>query len=139
MKVADLFGAELDFWVARAEGISALICRDLCYAGISADYMRKPKAGWAPPFSPSISWEQSGPIIERERISIRYIRMYPGDKNPTPAATLACRTELTELRAGPAKGAGWYFGETPLIAAMRAYVASKFGDEVPEARETVRG
>ena len=24
------------------------------------------------------------------------------------------------------------FGETPLIAAMRCYVASKFGDEVPD-------
>lgn len=28
-----------------------------------------------------------------------------------------------------------YFGETPLVAAMRAYVASKFGEEVNDGRE----
>lgn len=62
------------------------------------------------------SWAQGGPIIERERISIApYVtlahpwdaRIYAPDEEPWQAA-----------------------GPTPLIAAMRCYVASKLGDEV---------
>ena len=53
----------------------------------------------------SKDWAQGGPIIERELIAIH------GDWK----ATL---------------GEGTYEGPTPLIAAMRCYVASKLGAEV---------
>jgi len=63
----------------------------------------------------STDWAQGGPIIERERIDVLYEH---------------------DLRwiAVPQKGIESY-GPTPLIAAMRCYVASKLGDEVeiPEA------
>lgn len=59
----------------------------------------------------STDWSEGGPIIEREMITV-----------------------------GPAKHAGYmawawpkgngFYGDTPLIAAMRCYVASKLGDEV---------
>lgn len=75
-------------------------------------------------YTPSTDWAQGGPIIEREEIGIR--RNVPCSRG-------------REWEASPsilAKGAGgkWGYGSTPLIAAMRCYVASKLGDtaEVPE-------
>lgn len=65
----------------------------------------------------STDWAQGGPIIEREKIGFwSYTLDEDGNENP-----------------------GWYAetfegavadGPTPLIAAMRCYVASKLGDEV---------
>jgi len=70
-------------------------------------------------FSPSTHWGQGGPIIEREDISPRSC----GDGSWV---------------------ADWYFGDvrcvgpSPLIAAMRCYVASKLGDEVDIPAELVQ-
>jgi hypothetical protein len=61
----------------------------------------------------STDWAQGGPIIERELIAIH------GDWK----ATL---------------GEGTYEGPTPLIAAMRCYVASKLGDEVDLPEELTK-
>jgi hypothetical protein len=61
-------------------------------------------------FEPSENWADGGPIIERERI-----RLDP--RGVWVAAHDTC--EWTE-----------YSGPTPLIAAMRCYVASKLGDEI---------
>lgn len=67
--------------------------------------------------SASTDWAQGGPIIEREKIGFwAYTLDEDGNENP-----------------------GWYAetfegavadGPTPLIAAMRCYVASKLGDTV---------
>ena len=65
-------------------------------------------------FSPSTHWAQSGPIIEREKITIS--------------------DALDEWVAG-SKGRLTYFGPTPLIAAMRCYVASELGNEVEIPKE----
>jgi len=61
------------------------------------------------PFEPSCVWAQGGPIIEREGIAL-YLN---GDDGWTGED-------------------GWKraTGPTPLIAAMRCYVAMKLGDEV---------
>ena len=67
---------------------------------------------------PSTDWEQGGPIIEREGIAIY---LY-GDG---------------EWQAVLEKE---YEGPTPLIAAMRCYVASKLGEEIeipPELLEFI--
>lgn len=60
-------------------------------------------------FSPSANWAQGGPIIEREEICVLapVRNLWRGRKNG--------HTE---------------YGPTPLIAAMRAIVASQLGDEV---------
>jgi hypothetical protein len=68
----------------------------------------------------STDWAQGGPIIEQEEIGI---------KRNSPCS------DGRQWEASPsitAKGAGgkWGYGPTPLIAAMRCYVASKLGDEV---------
>jgi hypothetical protein len=61
-------------------------------------------------FEPSENWAQGGPIIERERITLLY--QY-GDGYDAYRHT-------GHKQRGP----------TPLIAAMRCYVASKLGDDV---------
>lgn len=63
-------------------------------------------------FTPSTDWAQGGPIIERECICVEL----------SMDAPIWCAN----------KGLGRYhhFGPTPLIAAMRCYVASKLGDQI---------
>ena len=65
-------------------------------------------------WSPSTYWAHGGPIIERE-----CIRLAGGGAG----SWFASLDRLTP----PARSA---YGPTPLIAAMRCYVASKLGDEV---------
>jgi hypothetical protein len=59
----------------------------------------------------STDWAQGGPIIEREKIGIRALQDR-WDAIKTISPFVAC------------------YGTTPLIAAMRCYVASKLGDNV---------
>ena len=65
-------------------------------------------------YQPSTDWEQGGPIIEREKINISMSASAPW------MAWFYDGLEMVELTDG----------ETPLIAAMRCYVASKLGAEV---------
>lgn len=67
-------------------------------------------------FAPSKKWSQGGPIIERERILIE-----PHSQTEW-CATYKCPDAVFD-------------GPTPLIAAMRCYVASKLGDEVDVPEE----
>jgi hypothetical protein len=65
---------------------------------------------YGPGFAPATQWEHGGPIIERERIRL----------DPRGLWCAAHDTHEWTESTGP----------TPLIAAMRCYVASKLGDEV---------
>jgi hypothetical protein len=65
-------------------------------------------------WSPSTDWAQGGVIIEREKIATRFDL-----EEQEWQATIAAEDEWVY---------GW--GATPLIAAMRCYVASKLGNEV---------
>ena len=70
-----------------------------------------------PPFS--TDWAQGGPIIEREEISIS--REFASGRIEWAAWTPAPIRDDAEA---------FGYGPTPLIAAMKCYVASKLGDEV---------
>jgi hypothetical protein len=70
---------------------------------------------WPSPYSSL--WERGGPIIERERITVSS----PREFSPRWSAVCFLRPSEVMVRGE---------GRTPLIAAMRAYVSSKFGDEV---------
>lgn len=65
-------------------------------------------------YTPSTNWAQGGAIIERERIRL------------DPRGIWV---------AGHDSSNDEYTGKTPLIAAMRCYVASKLGDEVEIPKE----
>ena len=65
-------------------------------------------------YIPSTSWAQGGPIIERERISF-----------------VSPNEVIDEWEAiHPTQMNNESYGPTPLIAAMRCFVASKLGAEV---------
>ncbi len=66
-------------------------------------------------YTPSTDWAQGGPIIEREGISV-------------DRAGLAWTADLSDSVGGYIEHTE--SGPTPLIAAMRCYVASKLGDEI---------
>ena len=70
---------------------------------------------YGPGFKPSTEWAHGGPIIERERIRI------------DPRGVWCAAHDSCEWT--------YYTGETPLIAAMRCYVASKLGEIVEVPRE----
>ena len=77
------------------------------------------KYRWCGWWYPSTDWAQGGPIIEREVICIG-----SGMDASTWYANKGC-------------GQHHRFGPTPLIAAMRCYVASKLGAEVEVPDELV--
>jgi len=76
---------------------------------------------WVPP-DYSSDWAQGGPIIEREGINL--------ENNPSRCHWIAS-TPAPEHRNGAVETVGL----TPLIAALRCYVASKLGDEVEIPKE----
>jgi hypothetical protein len=111
IKVSQAEGATLDWLVAKCEGVELLDPHDnkweLCWtllADNSGDY-----------YAPSNDWAQGGPILTRERIQIQI------DAQGNYFAV----QWIKGIGYGPRVD-----GPTPLIAAMRCYVASKLGDEV---------
>ncbi|MES1982441.1 MAG: phage protein NinX family protein [Pseudomonadota bacterium] len=128
-KVGKLEGATLDLWVARAEGrclhekqrasmgeggteYFCEVCDEPIYGSIT-------RRDW----KPSTNWLQGGPIIERERLEIM-LRMTAGEwQGEWRAINIWSDRENRYAQA---------YGDTPLIAAMRCFVASKFGAEVDD-------
>jgi len=80
----------------------------------------------APRFQFDTSFAQAGPIIERERITLRTNACVPGHW----AAYIDFGSSSTAVKARQS-------GPTPLLAAMRCYVASRFGDEVEIPEELI--
>ena len=108
MKVSELEGAKLDYWVAKAEKLYKPKIWDF-EEGKRCVYQ---KMSTHDIFAPSRDWSQGGPIIERERMSFGH--MGGGKYEALIYASRVCA------------------GDTMLIAAMRCYVNYKFGDEVPD-------
>ena len=114
MKTSDLTGAALDWAVAEADGLKTETWHT------NAITVLYPGAPRFVPFMPSRDWRVGGPIIERERIN-----------------TTANLPSTGWYATNPSKGQCVPFGlsPTPLVAAMRCYVASKLGDEVDVPEE----
>ena len=135
MRVAELNGALLDYWVARAQGYEHTSARDAgfaldgqaapCIFTTSRGNLRLAKADSVTAWNPSTAWVCGGPIIEREGISIMRWEI-PNDNG----ANWTARNLRADIHAD---------GPTPLIAAMRAFVASKFGEEVEDAPQERAG
>jgi len=100
MKTSEMTGAALDWAVANCEKVPEYI-------------LNKPYRALELIELYSTDWSQGGPIIERELIKI----------DPRKGAWEATIwNECATLNPS--------YGPTPLIAAMRCYVASKLGDEI---------
>jgi hypothetical protein len=72
----------------------------------------------------STDWAQAGPIIEREHLKIVYFAS-------------SREWNVSKLRYGGLCEPYNMKAPTPLVAAMRCYVASKLGDEVEVPNEIV--
>ena len=124
IKTSELTGPALDLAVAK------------CEYGNDVEYIY---AHTATRNAYSSDWSQGGPIIEREGILLRPLRrgghtldgqwlaMFDGENTGTMVQWVKRTDWIRHYWSGP----------TPLIAAMRCYVASKLGDE-PEVPDELR-
>jgi hypothetical protein len=108
VKVSELQGAALDWAVAlieypewKEQGYLEVFPHDLSFDDGTT-------------YTPSTNWAQGGPIIEREGISVAM-------DDVEPWCGFIEDDEINTL---------FFSGPTPLIAAMRCYVASQMGDEI---------
>jgi hypothetical protein len=108
MKTAELEGRMLDWAVAEAHGYKTL------WRGRKRAEVLFPDAPrWVPCPCYSTDWSVGGPILEREKIGIGH-----------------SLDDETWLALSHDPDAPLFYGPTPLVAAMRCFVASKLGDEV---------
>ena len=127
MKVSELTGHALNWAVAMAEGDKVYRPRlgrpsdwdKEAYLADGSDdrwvvRVQNPKVAhfvdWT--YNPSGDWMQGGPIIEREKLDV------------------FCSGNVWDASTGDRHPNVIKSGTTPLVAAMRCYVASKLGDEV---------
>lgn len=107
LKTSELTGAQLDYWVARAEGYHPWFTRlapdaaAICTIGVWHD----DGAVTAKFYRPSTDWTQGGPLIE-------VWRSHPEMEGTNWNILMCC--------------------DTPLQAICRAVVRAAFGDEVEE-------
>lgn len=120
MKTSDLSGKTLDWAVEMCEKNASHISIDV-YNGTLAIFKNNTFYCDEKWFCPSTNWAQGGPIIEREEISTE--RRKPNFKDEQWGAQ------------GWKAMQNYHVGPTPLIAAMRCYVASKLGDEIDVPEE----
>ena len=129
MKTSELTEAALDWAVAKCEFPEPDFAPItwLCY--ITEGVCDR---GWV--FKPSTDWAQGGPIIEREGIHLTAYHQrwgayawpnHTGEPWPTDY-----EERMKRSKGKPASEMFFQYGPTPLIAAMRVYVASKMGPEV---------
>ena len=127
IKTSELTGHALDWAAATAEGFGPGYMKniDLRYdAGRMVVCMLVPINREYVIWSPTTRWAQGGPIIEREMIDIE--RLHSANQ---------WYATHPKNKGGLIRHHG--YGPTPLIAAMRCYVASKLGDEVEIPEELI--
>ena len=123
VKTSEATTRQLDWLVAKCEGAIHVLKGE--HVGLL--HWPSPKFGAEPKWSVqapeySTNWAQGGQIIEREQICIcvcTWNSPWIGKWNAT------CNLD----------GSVDEYGPTPLIAAMRCFVASKLGDEVEVSNE----
>jgi hypothetical protein len=131
----------LDLWVTKADGATIVPKHEFAKARENTAWLTDDKwigdepgsepcklIRWGPDlygvFSPSTTWSDGGPLIDKHRINFATMGTGPRDENgrePVVAITYDGRNAMT--------------GPTHLIAAMRAIVRDTFGDTVPDEQE----
>jgi hypothetical protein len=143
IKTSELQGKALDYAVALAEGGGGLWFDTVATWWVKIDGKdRALSNGWSKSqsFCPSTDWAQGGTIIEREDISVfrrndNWLTdsqgFCTGETAPVwgavygPHHDVGACGKVYEIVADVAQ-----LASTPLIAAMRCYVAGKLGNEV---------
>lgn len=125
MIVGELSGSALDYWACRA----LLAQFEGQHLTLEVVEQVKRLIG-AFPFRPSADWAAAGPIIERERIALfqTWHAEHPYFCEERRWTAWTNGAQYTIEVEGDSVG----YGPTQLVAAMRAFVASRFGDKVPD-------
>jgi hypothetical protein len=126
MKVSELSGDDLDYWVAKAEGLEAWRHE---YRGT----LVTSRSGTEFNYAPSCRWEHGGEILARmiesgefcvwENSGIVVVSNHDPECVPCKEPH---KWDIPEVRGE---------ATTMLTAAMRAYVASKYGNAVPDLND----
>lgn len=114
VKTSELTGVALDWAVAQIEQVGGKYDRIWKQITVGDPQNAVHRSFW----SPSQNWKIGGPVIDREGISTN--RQF--DKQ-----WIAHKADSAHRYSTPANT---QYGPTPLVAAMRCYVASKLGDEI---------
>ena len=127
MKASDLTGPALDWAVAVCQGYKMERPKDLQMINSEGHriLINASESCKQHDYSPSTNWLLGGPIIEREEFCLMPILE---DDDSTAWAADKRIDDLWDQN---------FTGQTPLIAAMRCYVASKLGNEIEIPKELV--
>lgn len=140
IKTAELQGAPLEWAVAMCERIKVEIhsaamimeSRLRSMSPVEEASLPRPKPYCTIPgrhqAAFSSDWAQGGPIIDQMMLGSGLVLLRNANH----------RKKETCCVASLDSPAGFYFGPTPLIAAMRCYVASKLGDEIEIPEELLK-
>ena len=112
VRTSELTGPALDYAVAKCERRPYSVILDEIKGALPL---------LAPIFSPSTSWQEGGPIIEREYMSLH-------DTTSVPNRWIATCHPAENRRCVE-------YGPTLLVAAMRCYVSKCLGHEVDVPEE----
>ena len=131
MKTSELIDQTLDWAVAKANGR----CTDIEECDGVSSWVSEGNSD----YEYSTRWSAGGPIIEREGILLRPVRK---DGHPLNGQWLAMYDRGNTGSMVQWSDKFWFprhylKGPTPLVAAMRCYVASKLGDEVEIPNELI--
>ncbi|WP_406805993.1 phage protein NinX family protein [Burkholderia semiarida] len=121
MKVSELTDAQLDFWVGstlKVPGVRLEGSNKCTFINSQLSIQVREL------FCPSTDWAFGGRVIETQRISL-----FPPAKSGESGDRKNWSASLNLIPGAEAKK---LYGETPLIAAMRACVAAHHGDEVAD-------
>ena len=130
IKVSEAQGQALNWLVAKCEGLNPNTTYDKPMEyGLFPGWREGDGFGY-PIKAYGLNWGYGGPIIERERIGT-----LPKDIHRGSLCT-AFVYERSQHDLCIEDGMNYIaFGPTPLVAAMRCYVASKLGDEIDVPKE----
>ena len=115
MKVSELQGGLLDYWVARAVDIDGAKLELVASGG--GQYCTIDRGSIV--FDPSSNWAQGGPLMDKFHVSLYHfesLKQWKAVIGPSESNDATARE----------------FGESALLALCRAVVAWEFGEEVEE-------
>lgn len=125
MKTFDLTGAALDWAVAKAEGLGYRYDEKYGPMCFRPSTVRGVVAWDSAPLPYSTDWAHGGPIIAREKLSLDPVLVNGDWFGDWRSVCLSWEGSTHSDMTGP----------TPLIAAMRCFVASKLGAEMDVPKE----
>jgi len=132
VKVNEAERETLDYMVAMAEGLGLGLTKEDRFLEI---FLHQNRTGQG--YCYSRSWLQGGLIIEREKIGVWWATHTVDDEGTEYGNHWYAEPGMTDENAD--KSYTCMTGPTPLIAAMRCYVASKLGDECDIPDELITG